>query len=194
MNGQPHRIRATGRAFTLIEMMIVIALIGILVALVVGVGGAVQGKAAELETRAVLKAIQGAIETYTDTYGSPPAQAVDWTTSDGENLRNETGTTPSGHIRGLRANTGVLVAQLRRDNKARQQLEELSKDLFVTSRFSPDPVDDPDAMVELTYILDPFGTEVDYQANGGVGGTPVLISAGPNRLWGDGDDVRSDDQ
>ncbi|NLF33285.1 MAG: type II secretion system protein, partial [Planctomycetes bacterium] len=72
MDTRTCRTRTTGRAFTLIELMIVIGLIGILVTLVVSVGSAVRAKAAENQTRAVLKAVQGAIEAYADTYRTVP--------------------------------------------------------------------------------------------------------------------------
>jgi len=195
MDARPHPMCATRRGFTLIELVIVIGLIAVLATLVVSVGSAVQGKAAENEARAILTAVQGAIETYEDTLGSPPDHAVDFRDPAVESLVNDIDTKPvSGRTRALRANTGVLVRQLRRVSEARKQLEALSEDLFKTSRFSPDPVNDPDAMVELTYMLDSFGTELNYQSNGGAGGTRVVISAGANRVWGDGDDLRSDDQ
>ncbi|NLF32346.1 MAG: hypothetical protein GX591_15830, partial [Planctomycetes bacterium] len=154
--------------------------------LVVSVGSAVRAKAAENQTRAVLKAVQGAIEAYADTYRTVPNHVVTW--------RNYDPLPPLPNQCAM-ANTGTLVHWLRRVNSAGERLAELSAELFVEdASIDPDPTDGDTTKVTATYMLDPWGTPLNYQANGGAGGTPVVISAGVNVKWGDGDDLRSDDQ
>ena len=41
-------------------------------------------------------------------------------------------------------------------------------------------------------FVDAWGTMMDYQSRGGLGGAPVIISAGPDRVFGTSDDIRSD--
>ena len=43
-------------------------------------------------------------------------------------------------------------------------------------------------------LTDAFGKPFNYLSNGGPGGTPVLISAGPDRQWNTPDDIRSDER
>jgi prepilin-type N-terminal cleavage/methylation domain-containing protein len=48
--------------------------------------------------------------------------------------------------------------------------------------------------LEKGKIVDGFGEEMKYDADGGFGGTPVLISAGPDRHFGrEGDEYGHDD-
>jgi len=61
------------RAFTLIEILTVLFIIGILVALVVGVAGLTRNQAAEEETRTTQKLLLQAIRSYHDDMGSWPA-------------------------------------------------------------------------------------------------------------------------
>ena len=43
-------------------------------------------------------------------------------------------------------------------------------------------------------LKDGFGEDMTYQQTGGLGGTPVLISKGPDRTLNTDDDIRSDKQ
>jgi len=45
---------------------------------------------------------------------------------------------------------------------------------------------------ESASIKDAYGNGIDYDEGGGLGGCPVLISAGPDGNFGNKDDIRSD--
>jgi len=173
------------RGFTLVELLVVISLIGILATLVVSVGSAVRGKAAEDQTRAVLKVLDGAIDAYRDALNNRvPAAYVNWRT---DPPPNET-----AQATAARRNTAWLLIQLERINAAQKQIDTISEDLLkeVAPNFDPDGQGPRDC----TCILDAFDNPLNYQAAAGAGGTPVVISAGANGIWGDADDLRSDDQ
>ncbi|MFW6154099.1 MAG: type II secretion system protein [Planctomycetota bacterium] len=198
MHIRRHRHRVPRPAFTLIELMIVIALMGVLAALVISVGSAVRAKAAETSTRAVLKAVQGAIETYTNTFGAPPDDEVNWRRDDGWLDDDQ-----ARKMAAAKANAYWLREQLGRHAEARKQLEDIGGDLVYdcnpatnpdAEEIDPHPMDAGSTKEYLPYLLDHWGTPLNYQDNGGAGGTPVVISAGLNRRFDDGDDLRSDDQ
>jgi prepilin-type N-terminal cleavage/methylation domain-containing protein len=60
------------RAFTLVEMLVVIGIISILAALIVGVSGSISRKAKRDSTRLLLERIQTVLETYRGTYDQWP--------------------------------------------------------------------------------------------------------------------------
>ena len=62
--------------FTLVEMLAVILVIGIIVAVVVGVAGNAIAKAAEAETRQTMTAVMGAVQSYYDTKGVYPGASL----------------------------------------------------------------------------------------------------------------------
>lgn len=47
---------------------------------------------------------------------------------------------------------------------------------------------------ETISIADPFGNELKFFHNKGIGGSPLLISAGPDGQFDTEDDIRSDDR
>ena len=67
------------RAFTLIELLIVIAVIALLMAIAFPIWGMFQRAAERTETRAHLAKIAGAIEKYRVDYGSAPLFTGTWT-------------------------------------------------------------------------------------------------------------------
>ncbi len=75
--------------------------------------------------------------------------------------------------------TSELVAKLRDSDKASAILNELSGEVLGG---------------ENNAIHDGFGEEMKYDRDGGFGGTPVLISPGPDRRFGsEGDEYGHDD-
>lgn len=71
----PSRVRGARRrrGFTLVEILTVVFIVGILVALVVGVSGLIRNQAAEEETRTTQKLVLQAIKAYRGDTGSWPA-------------------------------------------------------------------------------------------------------------------------
>ncbi len=77
------------------------------------------------------------------------------------------------------SDTGKLVKELRKSDSASAILDQLSGENLGG---------------EDNKLLDGFGEEMKYDADGGFGGTPVLISPGPDRRFGsEGDEYGHDD-
>jgi prepilin-type N-terminal cleavage/methylation domain-containing protein len=156
-----------GRGFTLIELLVVIAIMAILATLVVGVGSYVRAKGLEDETRGRMRIIMVSIEAYRDARGTYPVPNAD------PNALLDDETIPSDLYKAL---TGLTVS--------RDALKELPTDAIGTSKTD----------AELVFF-DAFGVMMAYKPKGGPGGTPVLISAGPDGDFaGQSDNIRSDDK
>jgi len=69
---RPGRGAGSPRAFTLIEMMVTIAIIALLVSLVVVAGGRIRGLADEREARQALASVKTGIEQFKDNFGYYP--------------------------------------------------------------------------------------------------------------------------
>ena len=72
----PSRLPSNGRAFTLVELMIIIALLGILAALVVPRFGTASDQARDSGIQRQLQTVRGQIEYYVSREGQLPASVV----------------------------------------------------------------------------------------------------------------------
>lgn len=168
------RLSSTGRqAFTLIELMVVIFIIGILIALVVGVGKYVYDEAARKETESTMAIVMEAIEAFKSVAGEPPADtgvASEPDYSDEALLLQLLEQPTDGGVQ-LREHQGAKIKQT-----CQAIMLKLPSDAF-----------------DGTSIKDAYGNDLRYEADGGFGNTPVLISAGnPDGVFGNEDDIRSD--
>jgi len=75
--GESRRAGRGRRAFTLIEMLVVIAIIGILVTIVIGVSGSVMRNKADAQTKLWMKVIMGACDVYYDATDQYPTYQDD---------------------------------------------------------------------------------------------------------------------
>src|SRR5687767_13165081 len=69
--------RRSPLAFTLVELMVVILIIGILVAILIPVVGKIRIAGQKADSLAQLNAIRGAIEAYHGTYNASPGPVPD---------------------------------------------------------------------------------------------------------------------
>jgi len=162
-----------GNAFTLVELMVVVFIIGILVALVVGVGKYVYDEAARKETRTTLTVVSAAIEQYKELTGDYPLEA--------EILPDCPANSSRILLHWLTGNDTVPALPAGIPEKVKKACFEghiltLSKDAFSGGQT----------------INDAFGRELLYYRAGGFGGKPVVVSRGPDGVENNEDDIRSD--
>ena len=153
-------------------MIIVVVIIGILVTVVVGVSKMVVARAASEKTRMNMQVILSAMKTYYDSQGDYPVEESDFS-----------GKPASWADRDWQAYC--------RNRKLYQQLclVPAVKKKIATLR------EDAVSNVEGSYVfIDGFETYMDYFRTGGIGGLPVLISAGADRTFDTEDDIRSDNR
>lgn len=145
-------------AFTLIEMITVIAIIAIISGLVLSLSGLVQNKGARAKTEAEIKAMSGACEAYKTDNGGYPQDTVT------DSLDARTSVTPSGYrttsLFFYKALSGDENANGRIDNTetARNYLP----DFFRQSRFDPGYK----TSGTISYVVDAFGNSYGYSTAG----------------------------
>jgi len=154
----PAKKSAIRNGFSLVELLVAIAIIALLITIGVGVGQKVMTAGNVKVTEANMAIIMNAIEYYQelDTNGAYP---------------DDTNDQPNRQSRDL-------YTALTADNEVQAKLASLPADAVESS--SPG------------HFLDKFGKEIWYDATGGLGGTPLLTSAGPDGYFGTEDDIRSD--
>ncbi len=167
------------QAFTMIEMLVVIFILGVLAMIMVSVAGYVMSRASEQETAAIQKTVLEAIQAWHDAYYDPnqPGNKV-------YPLSNDPNVDPNSSGR-------VLVSWLTRggaDGNSSQApyvkaaTEQLLKLPQVVWNGDPNQA-----------VKDGWGVDMHYEPRGGLGGKPVVISAGPDRRFNTEDDIRSDE-
>lgn len=161
------------KAFTLVEMLVVVFVIAILVTIVVGVAKIVIGRASSDQTAVSMKAILNAIETYREVTGDYPVEATDFT---GQPTVGWTVRDWQAYVRGR-----LLYEDLSGRPQSQAKLAPLGN-----------------AVLQISgnwVFVDGFGKYLDYFRDGGAGGTPLLLSAGADGNFDTQEDnVRSDDR
>jgi type II secretory pathway pseudopilin PulG len=161
-------------AFTIVEMVVVLAILTILVALVTSVSGYIMRHAREQETANTQAIVLEAIQAYRDNHPSqtyPPDSDLGGGTSGNVLLRHLTGSLPTPGP-GVSVPYGAVRA-------ARDVLLKLPADAWDTASQE---------------VRDGWGRAMQYHDDGALGGGPWLISAGADRDFGtDADNIRSDE-
>jgi len=163
------------KAFTLVEMLVVVAVIAILVTIVVSVTGMVIRRQDEQQTRTNMQAIMVAIQTYYDLQGDFPAdptpqdfdgKPATWKTRDWQ-----------AFVRGKK-----LYDQLVAVPQVQARLAPLYKDGIINVRGNQ-------------VFADGFSKYIEYYRTGGAGGRPLLVSAGADADFDRTEDnIRSDNR
>jgi len=173
----PGKRLAGGRGFTLVELIVVMAIIAILISLIASVATSVRVRAQEQRTQADLKTLLAAVQEFQESTGAAPPDYP------------PPGATPPNLWRVER------LALLLRDLDRHEKIKSTLRDYFPADRFSTRTLVLGAGPAESCYvILDVFKTPFDYVRDGGPGGAPVFISAGADGAFGTADDLRSDER
>ena len=169
------------RGFTLVEMIIVVIIIGILVTVVVGVSKMVVARAASEKTRTYMQTITLAINAYREAAGDYPPEETDIPA------------VPEEWYPGMRPSEKRqrMWSAFCRNKKLYQQLIAVP---LAQKRLAALPEDAVSSIYGENVFVDGFETYMDYFRTGGIGGLPVLISAGADRTFDTEDDIRSDNR
>ena len=186
-------LRRPPGGFTIMELLAVVAVLGILTVMILSVASAVRTRGREDRTRADLKILEAQIEAFNEKAGTYPADA------------RQKGTFPEAwqstwnqveKRSAAQENFAWLLVQLERYENIRSVIREN----FPSSRCgTPDlNLDQPGDPQGYLVVNDDFRSNppntFNYQQDGGPGGTPVVISAGADGVWDTADDLRSDDR
>lgn len=172
-----------GRGFTLVEMIIVVMVIAILVGVVIGVSKMVSARAAGEKTRMYMQTIMLAINTYHEATGDYPAQET------------SIPAVPDDWYPRMRPweKRDRMWAAFCRNKKLYHQLIAVPSAQKKLTALPKDAVSNIYGYGENVFV-DGFETYMDYFETGGIAGSPVLISAGPDRTFDTEDDIRSDNR
>jgi len=167
-----HPGRACG-GFTLIELMVAIFIISILIALVIGVGKYVYDESARRETESMQAIAMNAVEAFYGIVGEYPPDSI--STPPAEGL--------AALLYCLRGGDEGGIEDLKLPESTCIRIKEVCGQILLEI---------PSDYFDGTTIKDAWGKQMDYKADGGLGGKPVLISPGPDGDMNTEDDIRSD--
>ena len=180
LSGQLAR-RVGRRGFTLVELLLVMFVMSALVALVVGVGSWVIDQGRIKETHGKQDRLLRAIDVYRKITGKVPPDRQD-TNNDGK-IDEQDAYEPAQSIE-------ALLRYVQPTGGASLQKTIYEETLPYLSQGG------------TGYRMDAFNTQMRYYTSRGLGGKPLIVSAGPDGQFGDGttreakeqrkDNVRSD--
>ena len=176
-------------AFTLIEMLVVIFILSILVTLVVGVGNYVYDEAGRKQTQATMAVLANTIDAFHEEFDKYPSDHLSldddvelcWYLTGHITVDSADPNSQGAYawlVGGSPSNQQIIDLNNRITNVTRERLVKLSKDAYASGASSTNA------------FRDGFGNPIRYNDDAGLGGRPVLISAGPDGLfgWDDPDD------
>jgi len=154
-------------AFTLVEMITVIAIIAILAGLVLAINGLVQGKSAKARAEAEVKMLSTACESYkTDNGGYPQDSSVPSKT---DTLDARTYTTADASLGGKYSLSsqflyGQLTGDINNTGLASAMTKNYAPDFWKPSRLGGPKTNG--VSTGVWYIMDPYGNSYGYSTIG----------------------------
>lgn len=146
---------------TLVEMLVVVAVIALLATMVIGIAARVDNQSKERGLISTFALLEGALEEYYDYIGGFPKQ-------------------PEKDFTKAVAHSEYLYGELHRIPSSRKILEQISDSL----------IENKPGTAATPEIYDLWGMVLDYRCDP-CDTFPELISAGPDRNFGTGDDISS---
>ena len=158
--------RKSLKAFTLMELLVVITIIAILAALILNTAGFVQRKAARARAESEIKAIETALESFKSDMGDYPVSSTNGTPT-------TTNTAPTGNAFFIDALSPTATNGI---NPLKKVYMEFSKNMISTNTNG------------TLYITDPFGEPYGYyyastNINGTTNNAGVMNGVGFFDLW-----------
>lgn len=169
------------RAFTLIEMLAVIAILGILLTMIIGVSGYIKNRAKEKQTETTLKIVSEAVAYYQDNTGNLPRR---YDSTGTLTVIADNDSTGLMYVLANSTYTKDLIAKLPKSAWGDEPDNVAIYDSNGSAVSSPG---------QCFLLVDAFGNEIHWYADQGRGGSFVLVSAGPDGNLNTDDDIRSDD-
>ena len=173
-----HSVRGSRKGrfgFTLVEMLVVISIIAILLTIVVGVTQIVLVRASAEQTRTNMQIIHQAIEEYRIVKGEYPPDETDFS-----------GQPSSGELATMR-----YWKAYKRGKKLYDELVLVPQSQAFVDKLKKDAIK---SISTSDVFVDGFDKYMEYYSDQGVGGTPVIISAGADGEFDTEKDIRSDNQ
>jgi prepilin-type N-terminal cleavage/methylation domain-containing protein len=165
----------TPSAFTMIELLVVMFILAVLVALVASVGGYVMRSANERETAAIQTILMDAIQAWHDK-----ANSTDPNTTAKGYPKEDYPDKQKGEMQNLMTELTSSLVYPPASRAARDILLKLPKEAWSGGTDEP--------------VKDSWGAAMRYKDSTGLGGRPVIISAGPDGNFNtDDDNIRSDE-
>ncbi len=154
--------RENEHGVTLVEMLIVVAVIAILATMVIGVATRIDAQAKEKGVENIFLLLEGALQEYRNFTDGFPEQ-------------------PESNFADAAAHSEFLYRELHLIPDSRTILEKIA-DSSIENKYG--------AAETPPEIYDPWGTVLDYRYIPG-NNFPVLISAGPDKIFATADDISS---
>ncbi len=183
------------RAFTLIELLVVIGILSVLASLITGVTVYVMDKANREQTLTNQLVIINAVDRYYEIMGEYPPDGSDAASLaklavlDNPPVAADSGAIllrflTTGSIDTAAIDAGTINTPFAR--RLRPRVAKIQKSSAAVLLELPEGAMDPGG------FMDAYGNYMTYDMDGGLGGTPVVISAGPDTTFNTEDDIRSD--
>jgi prepilin-type N-terminal cleavage/methylation domain-containing protein len=160
-------------AFTLIEMLTVMAVIAILASLIVAVNGYAQKKSSLLRAEGEIKTMAAACEAYKAENGNYPRDTEDDSWTDKLDPRSEKDLNPTKGdyqksslflYKCLSSDWGPGSTPI--DNPKREDISDGKSEGKIYCEFAPNQLRKNSAGTEVRYIQDPFGNSYGYSTAG----------------------------